>query len=314
MRNVINSLCQFFGSEHAGQITRWVNEQYLFVALIDGVDLRLDDLEDAVLIKVVETACTKLSLTVDMLTLGTWLVPKLSERQLEIEACIELRPEIFKMVLGSHVTIVGETVAFTGDIVERFGSDQHVRLTPGATECKEIDAMFINLLVKTDNEEIPISVCMNGSELDEVKRMYIEDKYHGANPFTPSYWQHIQLSSVYRRLFNDAIFSSIEPVLDDEAVMLYSQIASFGHDEIKSEKQRGSEKIFSEYGAQIGYKVVRHNVVDLMSAKRASTNLDPVQTTDPTKVAAQVVPFTKLQAASISDDHQSQVATQWGEF
>lgn len=313
MRNLINSLCQFFGSDHVTKITEWVNEQYLFVASVDGLELTLHDLGEADLMKVVESCCTKLSLTVDMLTKGTWLVPKLTERQLEIDACIELRPELFKMVLGPKVTVVAESVAYAGDIIERFGSDQHVRLTPGAHESADIEAIFINLLVNTGNEEIPISVCMNGCELEEVKRIYIEDKYHSANPFTASYWQHILLSSVYRRLYNDAIFSSVGPVLSDDAVIMYQLISSFGHDEIQSDKKLGSEKIYSEYGAQIGYKVVRHNVVDLMSAKRAALDVQPIKANEPSKSDSLVVPFAKPKAA-VSVLSDSDVASEWGNF
>lgn len=318
MRNLINALCQLYGTEYVSQITTWVNEQYLFNATVGDLEFTISDLDEIALIKVVESACTKLSLTVDMLTRGTWLIPKLSERQLEIEACIELRPELFKMILGDKVKIVAESVAYAGDIVERFGADQHIRLTPGGTESKDVQCLFINLLVNSGNEELPISVSMNNLELEEVQRLYFEEKYHGANPFSLAHWQHLQLSAVYRRLGNDAIFSLIESVLSDESVTLYHQVASFGHDEIKSEKQRGSEKIFSEYGAQIGYKVVRHNVVELMAAKRASANVHSVKADEPKTAGAQVVAFAKPQPIpDVNGEDEfsdSEVATEWGAF
>lgn len=318
MRSLINSLCQLYGPEHVGQITKWVNEQYLFIASVDNLEFTLADLDEDTLIRIVESACTKLKLTVDMLTGGTWLIPKLSERQLEIEACIELRPELFKMVLGNKVKVVSESVAFAGDIVERFGADQHIRLTPGDTGSTDIECMFINLLVCTENEELPISVSMNALELEEVQRLYFEDKYNSANPFSLAHWQHLQLSALYRRLGNDAIFSLIESVLDDEAITLYRQIAAFGHDEIKSEKQHGSEKIFSEYGAQIGYKVVRHNFVELLASKRAVVNVESARAVNSAGSEAKVMPFVKPEPTR-NVHHESEysdgdVATEWGGF
>ena len=313
MRDLINALADLFGQQNSGQITHWVNEQYLFESVIDGVTISLRDMDCQDVIKVVLTACSELSLTLNMLTNGMWLVPVLTGNQLAIKATLEVRPELFKMVLGSSVKIIDESVAYEGDIVERFGSDQHIRLTSKSNESQPLSCIFINYTVDYDGDEQPFSIQMTGAELDEVRRIYLQNKYNGANPFTTSHWQHLLLSSVYRRLFNDAIFSSIESAISSDSAVKYRLLARFGHDEIEEEKSHQTEYFYSDYGHIVGRKVVRHNVVDLLAAKRndqpAVTR--PADNTSQESPTAQVVAFVKPEKdPNYSDD----AITEWGEF
>lgn len=310
MRNVINFLCQKYGEQHTAAITDWVNIQYLFESTVDGVTLSLRNVDEHEIVRSLDALFLDLKLPVELFLNGVWLVPVLTDNQLAIKASAELRPALFQALLGPLISTNGAFAAFNSDIVERFGSDSHIKVTSGDSnpEVKELQCIYLNLTAKLDGGDQAFSVMLNAEELAEIRRMYLEDKFHGANPFSSAQWLELQGASVYRRLFNDCIFGALESVMQPESVHLYRQCASFGHDDIKADKEEGSSLIYSEWGRVIGRKVIRHNVIDLLVSKSVPNACQEGA------VSGAVVPFARPVSVSDGADKAADVCQDWGVF
>ncbi len=305
MRTVINELCHLYGIHNNAVITNWVNRQYLFAAESDGVKFTLHDVDDAVITRVINSVCTELSLTLDMLLQGVWIVPALTNRQLSLSASAELRPELFKMVLGRGVQISNEGSVYSGDVFERYGADSHVIHTTKAYRGTEVEAMFFNAMTCTGAEQLQLSCVLQADELAETKRIYLHDKFCGANPFTDKEWLEIQLAAVYRRFHSESMFSAVEYALTNEDRTRYAKMAMYGHDMIAKNKEEKSTVVYSDFGKPIATKVFRTSATKHLALKNASSTSSVVPIT-----AANTMSLVKTDETGEPDD----VVTEWGQF
>lgn len=305
MRNVINELCHLYGITNSAVITNWVNRQYLFSAESDGVKFTLHDVEDAVITRVINSVCTELSLTLEMLVQGVWIAPALTNRQLALSASAELRPELFKMVLGRGVQISNEGSVYSGDVFERYGVDSHVVHSPSTYRGTEVEAMYFNAMTCAGADQIQLSCVLQADELAETKRVYLHDKFCGANPFTDKEWLEVQLAAVYRRFHSESMFSAVEYALTDKDRTRYAKMAIYGHDMIAKNKEEKSTVVYSDFGKPIATKVFRASATKHLALKTAGSTSSVVPINAATAISVVITDETTAQ-----DD----VVTEWGQF
>lgn len=320
MRQIINHLCDHFGDHQNAGITNWVNEQYLFRCVSNGIQFSLHDIDETVIWPTLHRTITELHLTLAQLIEGVWLVPVFAPGQLEFEVSCELRPALFKSVLKPFLDVSQDGFIYAQDSFKRYGADRHIELIKksSAEPCaKDVVIAFFNATVSDDGQ--PVSCFLTADEVTEIKDCYIKTKFNGADPFFDANWSEIQLAAVYRRFFSESIFSALEYSLPVDVLEQYMGMAVHGYSRFeKTEDYEKDLSVLGAYGRVIGRKVVRFKAHEALAQKnKTAEQRKGVKAMQADVVdLAQVRQSKALVAESVQQPEYDTecVPTEWGNF
>jgi hypothetical protein len=308
MRSLILELVSIYGVQHNAQITNWVNEQMFRETSVNGVSIGLADVDESKVISTVKSVIAELSLTVDQLVNGTWLVASLGALQQSFDATIELRPYLFKGLLKRSLKIASEGFIRTGDVYERYLEDSHIMHMPSkSSKSAPILYAYLNgTITQSGAKDLEFSCSMSEQELTGVKTSYIDSKFNGVDPFSDEHWQDIFLASVYRRIYDKGVFTAVSHDMSPEDVATYGKLAGYGHERFAAAKS-DDDVIYCSYGRKIGKKVVRYNAIEV----KAECGSKPQPTLKlVANKPAKIKPVSEMNAVVGQQDVQNE----WGEF
>ncbi|WP_240224576.1 hypothetical protein [Rheinheimera hassiensis] len=308
MRSLVLELVSIYGVQHNAQITNWVNEQMFRETSVNGVSISLVDVDEDRVIGSVKKVIAELSLTLNQLVNGTWLVASLGTLQQSFDATIELRPYIFKELLLKSLKIASEGFIRDGDVHERYLEDSHI-LHIASKSAKSAPILYAYLngtIAQSGAKPFEFSCSMSDQELNGVITSYIDSKFNGVNPFSDEQWRDIFLASVYRRIYDKGVFTVISRDMSSEDVAIYGKLAGYGHERFATVKS-DDDVIYCSYGRKIGKKMVRYNALEVKS--ECGTKPQPTLKLVVNK-PAKVIPVCDISPAIGQPDVQNE----WGEF
>ncbi|PTC00748.1 hypothetical protein C9975_05850 [Thalassospira xiamenensis] len=278
MRQLIIELGDVFRNQSNARLTDWVNTLYTRTvsSAQDGVMLSLHDINERLTSLAIGDISKQFELGFKAMKEQTLVLPVVDRRLDALQPIVELKSAFFKDLLESDtasIKIERTGVIRDGDVYELNGSDEFA-VFDIAHENRGNDALAAVVNFTVDGQ--PQHVMLNATELENVKKAYINVKFGGLNPLTKEEWDDIFLACVFRRMFSDEAFSGAKSKLSEQVVEKWRD-AILLHNKFFKRQAEADNLVRDRYGKVIGRTFRKYDAIAIAKTEQDEAHIPSMQ-------------------------------------
>lgn len=265
VRRIILAISEHYKSNNTSKISGFVQTQYNRIVIHENTPLSLHDVNESDILLSLNECLSKLELDLNELLSFVSLVPAIDRVTKQLTAVVELKSAYFRNLIdSSNTTKVHEDfILYSTDMYQLQGNNSHImyRELPAKSD-REVIASCINFNIGINRGSCGLSA----KELGVIKKLYIDIKYGGLNPFNEDEWLDLYKASTYRRALIDDALQCPEKLLGKAITQKY-KLAIEMHNVFFSKQERADTLIRNDFGRVIGRKTKLFSPTELIQQK-----------------------------------------------
>lgn len=265
VRRIILAISEHYKSNNTSKISGFVQTQYNRIVIHENTPLSLHEVNESDILLSLNECLSKLELDLSELLNFVSIVPAIDRITKQLTAVIELKSAYFQNLINSssNTRVHEDFILYSTDMYQLQGNNNHImyRELPTNTD-REVIASCINFNIGKDRGSCGLSL----KELRAIKKLYIDIKYGGLNPFNEDEWLDLYKASTYRRALEDDALQCPERVLGKAITQKY-KVATEMHNVFFRKQERADTLIRNDFGRVIGRKTQLFSPSELIQQK-----------------------------------------------
>lgn len=265
MRRIILAITEHYKSNNTAKITHFVQNQYNRVIIHENTPISLHEVNESDVLLTLTEALKNVDLQINELLKFVDIVPAIDRITKRLTAVVELKSAYFRNLINSssEAKVHEDFILYNSDMYQLCGNNDHInyRQFPLKTN-SEVIAACINFNFGANRGSCGLSL----NELQVIKKLYIDIKYGGLNPFNDDEWLDVYKTSTYRRALEDDALQCPEKKLGKPIAAKY-KIAIEMHNVFFRKQERADSLIKNDFGRVIGRKINLFSPTQLIKQK-----------------------------------------------